>query len=103
MQDENKQSFRKLFQRYANKYTVVGLLFVVWIGLFDKYSFIDKMQLHAKISQLEKEKKFYSKKIEEDRRKKEELVGDRDKLEKFAREQYYMKKENEDLFIIVKD
>lgn len=95
MQDENKQPSRNLFQRFANKYTIVGLLFVVWIALFDKYSFIDQLQLRSKISQMEKEKKYYQKKIEEDKRKKDELLGSRDNLEKFAREQYLMKKENE--------
>lgn len=103
MQDENKQTSRNLFQRFANKYTIVGLLFVVWIALFDKYSFIDQLQLRSKISQMEKEKKYYQKKIEEDKRKKDELLGNRDNLEKFAREQYLMKKENEDIFIIVKE
>lgn len=103
MQDENKETSRNLFQRFANKYTIVGLLFVVWIALFDKYSFIDQLQLRAKISQMEKEKKYYQKKIEEDKRKKDELLGNRDNLEKFAREQHLMKKENEDIFIIVKD
>ena len=103
MQDENKETSRNLFQRFANKYTIVGLLFVVWIALFDKYSFIDQLQLRAKISQMEKEKKYYQKKIEEDKRKKDELLGNRDNLEKFAREQYLMKKENEDIFIIVKE
>ena len=103
MQDENKETSRNLFQRFANKYTIVGLLFVVWIALFDKYSFIDQLQLRAKISQMEKEKKYYQKKIEEDKRKKDELLGNRDNLEKFAREQYLMKRENEDIFIIVKD
>lgn len=92
-----------MFQRFANKYTIVGLLFVVWIALFDKYSFIDQLQLRSKISQMEKEKKYYQKKIEEDKRKKDELLGNRDNLEKFAREQYLMKKENEDIFIIVKE
>ncbi len=92
-----------MFQRFANKYTIVGLLFVVWIALFDKYSFIDQLQLRSKISQMEKEKKYYQKKIEEDKRKKDELLGSRDNLEKFAREQYLMKKENEDIFIIVKE
>ena len=93
MQNENKPSSRNLFQRFANKYTFVGLLFVIWIALFDKYSFIDRLQLRSKINQLENEQKYYREKIEEDKRKKEE----------FAREQYLMKKENEDIFIIVKE
>ena len=100
MQNENKPLSRNLFQRFANKYTFVGLLFVIWIALFDKYSFIDRLQLRSKINQLENEQKYYREKIEED---KQELLGNRDNLEKFAREQYLMKRENEDIFIIVKE
>ncbi len=59
--------------------------------------------MRSKINQLENEQKYYREKIEEDKRKKEELLGNRDNLEKFAREQYFMKKENEDIFIIVKE
>ena len=62
----------------------MGLLFVIWIALFDKYSFIDRLQLRSKINQLENEQKYYREKIEEDKRKKEELLGNRDNLEKFA-------------------
>ena len=103
MQNENKPLSRNLFQRFAHKYPFVGLLFVIWIALFDKYSFIDRLQLRSKINQLENEQKYYREKIEEDKRKKEELLGNRDNLEKFAREQYLMKRENEDIFIIVKE
>ena len=71
--------------------------------LCDIYSFIDRLQLRSKINQLENEQKYYREKIEEDKRKKEELLGNRDNLEKFAREQYLMKRENEDIFIIVKE
>ena len=59
--------------------------------------------MRSKINQLENEQKYYREKIEEDKRKKEELFGNRDNLEKFAREQYLMKRENEDIFIIVKE
>ena len=68
-----------------------------------KQTIIDRLQLRSKINQLENEQKYYREKIEEDKRKKEELLGNRDNLEKFAREQYLMKKENEDIFIIVKE
>ena len=71
--------------------------------MFDKYSFIDQLQLRSKISQMEKEKNYYRDRVEEDERTKDELLGNRDNLEKFAREQYLMKKENEDIFIIVKE
>ena len=103
MQNEKKQPIRYFFQRFANKYTFVGLLFILWVVVFDKYSIIDQMQLYSKIKRLESEKNYYKRKIEEDNRKKEELLSNRDNLEKFAREQYLMKNENEDIFIIVKE
>ena len=44
---------------------------------------------------------YYTKKIEEDKRKLNELKTDNDNLEKFAREQYRMKKKDEDLYIVL--
>ena len=79
------------------------MLCILWIGLFDKYSIIDQLQLRAKIDRLESEKRYYQKKIKMDSTRLEELRSNRENLEKFAREQYLMKKEKEDIFIIVKD
>ena len=50
---------------------------------------------------MKREKEYYRKKIEEDKRKMEELLSSRENLEKFAREQYLMKRANEDIFVIV--
>ncbi len=93
--------FREIIRKFTNKYTLVGLLFLVWISFFDKNSFVEKAQLRNKINTLSKEKAYYQQKIEEDNRKMKELLSNRDNLEKFAREQYLMKKEDEDIFIIV--
>ena len=49
---------------------------------------------------MEKDKIYYYEKIKIDSRKLEELRTDRENLEKFAREQYLMKKDNEDIFIV---
>lgn len=103
MESKEKQKGQGLFQRFANKYTLVGAIFLVWILLFDKYSVVNQMELRSKIKELEQEKRLYQERIETDRRKMEEITGDRDKLEKFAREQYLMKRDNEDIFIIVKE
>ena len=103
MQDEKKHRGRKVFRRFANKYTLVGGIFAVWLLLFDKYNFVTQMELRTKINDLEKERKYYREKIEDDRRKQEELLGDKERLEKFAREEYLMKRENEDIFIIVNE
>ena len=103
MQNERRAGNRSFFQRFANKYTVVAVLFILWILLFDRYSVIDQIRLRAQIKGLEREQRYYQKKIKVDSCRLEELRGDREQLEKFAREQYLMKKENEDIFIIVKD
>ena len=61
------------------------------------------MQLNHKITVLKKEKAYYENKIKEDNRKIQELLGNKENLEKFAREQYLMKKPNEDIFVIVNE
>ena len=101
MQEKERHIFKYIFHRFTNKYTFVGLLFLLWIAFFDKNSFVEKMHLRHKINTLTKEKEYYRNKIQEDNRKIEELLSNRDNLEKFAREQYLMKNNNEDIFIIV--
>jgi cell division protein FtsB len=56
-----------------------------------------------KLRQLEKEKEYYLNKIKEDQQRIFELTSDSDDLEKFAREKYLMKKDNEDVFIVVQE
>lgn len=53
--------------------------------------------------QMEESIKFYREKIIEDKKRLHELQTDRENLEKFAREQYYMKRDNEDIFILEDD
>ena len=91
----------KVFRKFTNKYLFVGILFLVWIAFFDKNSFVEKMQLRHKINTLTEQKEYYQKTIEDDNRKIQELLSNRDNLEKFAREQYLMKNSNEDIYIIV--
>jgi cell division protein FtsB len=59
--------------------------------------------MSSKLSELEEEKVYYQEKIEEVKKEKEELFSDNDKLEKFAREKYLMKKPNEDVYILKKE
>jgi cell division protein FtsB len=49
---------------------------------------------------MEKEIRFYQDEIKSDKQKKDELLSGKEGLEKFAREHYFMKKQNEDIFII---
>ena len=68
---------------------------------FDNNSFVYRWKLSSEISRLEDGISIHQKKIKELRRQKKELFGSQKNLQKFAREKYLMKKENEDLFLIV--
>lgn len=98
----NDTGFRHLlFILFMNKYTITSLIFFVWLTFFDRNNLVEKMQLRSKIATLKREKAYYQDKIEEDNRKIKELLSSKENLEKFAREQYLMKRPNEDIFVIV--
>ncbi|MDR2847964.1 MAG: septum formation inhibitor [Bacteroidales bacterium] len=87
---------------FRNKFIFSFLLFFVWLTIIDTNSLIERTKNIQQVHQLEKDKLYYEKKIQEDHEKLQELESNRENLEKFAREQYLMKRENEDIFIIEK-
>jgi cell division protein DivIC len=76
---------------------------VVWVGFFDQYNLVERVKNNRKLQELEAEKEHYVSDIETTKRKLQELKGDKEMLEKFAREQYLMKKKNEDIYLVVED
>lgn len=86
-----------------NKYVLTALIFIVWLLLFDQNNLTERRKLSGEYNQLLQEREYYLKKIEEDKRRINELKTDNENLEKFAREQYLMKKDNEDIFVIVEE
>jgi cell division protein FtsB len=92
-----------LMKGLRNKYLLAVLVFLVWLLIFDQNSLIDRIKYLTTLRDMENEKQYYLERIEEDSRRLNELKTDRDNLEKFAREQYFMKKENEDVFVIIEE
>lgn len=84
-----------------NRYVLTLLLFLVWMLFFDSNDIISQVKLRMELNRLEKQQVFYRTKIKEIKASKEELLNDKATLEKFAREKYWMKKDDEDLFIVV--
>lgn len=84
-----------------NIYFIAILAFVVWICFLDRYNLIAQYELSAEQRKMETQKSFYLTEIEKNQQEKEDLLSDQEKREKFAREKYYMKKDSEDLYIIV--
>ena len=92
--------FNKFLPLLQNKYSLSFILFFVWIIFFDANSLIDRVINLKQVHQLENDLMFYNVKIKDDNAKLEELLSNPANLEKFAREHYLMKKENEDIFIV---
>lgn len=86
-----------------NKFLIASIAFIVWMLFFDRNDLTSQLHYKKQRTNLEKQKDFYNREIAEIEKNLEELSSDPIKLEKFAREKYLMKKENEDLFIIVEE
>jgi cell division protein DivIC len=93
----------KLPKAFRNFYVVTLAIFFVWMLVLDSNNLIARFQLSSKFSDLENEKEHYQEKIKEVEKDRNELFGDRESIEKFAREKYLMKKESEDIYIIVEE
>lgn len=83
-----------------NKYVFTGVAFLFWISFFDENSIIDQVQGTHKVSQLEESMDFYAKEIRKSQEDLNVLATNQERLERFAREKYLMKKENEDIFVL---
>ncbi len=92
---------KNIFGLLRNKYVIASAIFLVWIFFFDEHSFIAHAQSRSRLSNLQKQQLYYKEKIESDQQKLKELKAGVVELEKYAREQYYMSKPNEDVFIVV--
>lgn len=89
-----------LLKFMRNRYIFSLSLFFIWIVIFDGNNLIERRRDLKIRNKLTKEKQYYKTQIEEDSRRLRELMSTEENLEKFAREQYLMKRENEDIFII---
>ncbi|MGN7821791.1 FtsB family cell division protein [Chitinophaga sp. 22536] len=90
----------KLPRYIKNKFFITGLAFVIWIAFLDKTNLMYQYQFQSEVNKLENQKEFFIKEIKQTKEEQQELLSSPEKLEKFAREKYFMKKDNEDLFII---
>lgn len=95
-------TFRKLPKPLKNFYVLFTLGFVVWMLFLDANNLGSQFIRSNKLDVLEKEKAFYQEKIKTVEAEREELMTNDELLEKFAREKYLMKKNHEDVFVIVK-
>jgi len=90
-------------EKLKNKYYISILIFIVWIGFLDRNDFISQCTYNQKLKQLKRDKEYFLSEIEKDKKNLQELISNSKNLEKFAREKYLMKKEDEDIFVMVEE
>jgi cell division protein FtsB len=90
---------KKWFGIISNVYVLVLTVFVIWMTFFDTNSLLIHLELRKQIRKLEKQQEFLREEIAKDKKVIEKL-SDPGELEKFAREEYYLKRKNEEIYLI---
>ncbi len=93
--------FDKLPPFLRDKYILTLIIFLLWLILLDSNNLINRYKEVRNLKKLKADREYYTIRIEEDKNKLRELKTDNKNLEKFAREQYRMKKPEEDLYIVL--
>lgn len=83
-----------------NKYFLVGSFFIVWMTFFDLKDLVTEFGKRAKLKSLQRSEQHLVNEITNTRKELEMLKTNAQTIEKYAREEYMMKKDNEDLFIV---
>ena len=95
-----KQWYNKIPDTFKNKYLIVIVLFSVWIVFLDEHNLIILNKRSNILQEKQDEKQLLTEEIKTDSNTLHSLNNDPEAIEKFARENFLMKKENEDIFII---
>lgn len=94
----------KFIQKYVlNKYFITIFLFLIWMVFFDSTSFLVINEMNGEIKKYEKQLAYYKEEYQKNDAFYKKLMNNKSEKEKFARENYFMKKPNEEIFILVVD
>ena len=85
-----------------NSYVIIIIIFVIWMIFFDSNSILIHNELNNNINDLNNQKEYYKNEIERDNIELNQIKTDSG-LEKYAREKLFMKRDNEEIFIIEYD
>jgi cell division protein FtsB len=94
------EPYRKVMK---NKYFIACFSFLIWLSFFDRNDFLTQYTYRSKLHALEKERDYYVSEIAKNKTEVSDLLTNPKNLERFAREKYRMKRDNEDVFVLVKE
>lgn len=94
--------WNKLPAFLKNKYLIATLFFAIWMIFFDRNSLMQRKKYNQTLKEQEKIKDFYLGEIKKDSLTLHALSSDTESLIRFAREEFLMKKAEEDVYVIMK-
>lgn len=92
---------RYIPKQLRNRYALSALGLLAWLALFDRNDLWTTYKNHRELGRMHEQKEWYSSEIDRSREQLNELSSNKRLLEKFARERYLMKRDNEDIFVLV--
>jgi cell division protein FtsB len=95
--------FKGIYLVISNKYVLSVLVLAAWLLFFDRNDVFSQYDRHQDVKKLEAEANYFTNEIAQNKKVENELKSDPKLLEKFAREHYLMKKDNEDIYLLVED
>lgn len=100
-----KNKLKVFYQKYSflkvvfNPFIFIGVFFVMWLTFFDTYSYFEHKEVDKELDKLKTNEAYFTSEINKDKKKIQRLKNPLE-LERYAREKYYMKRTNEDIYII---
>jgi cell division protein FtsB len=94
------EPYRKVLK---NKYFITAFSFLLWLSFFDRNDFITQHAYRTKLHELQKERDYYIREIALNKTEVSDQLTNPKNLEKYAREKHRMKKDNEDVYVMVQE
>lgn len=93
----------RLIALIKNKYVVATLVFAVWLLFFDRHDLSSQFDYYSSLKELQAEQAFYEEEIKRIEQTLENLESNPAEIERIAREKYQMKRDGEDIYVILRD
>ncbi len=93
-------TFKEVIRKLNNRYVYATLLFLLTIFFIDQFNVFEQIRLWKSVKDKKRQIEYYEKIIPESKRYLEALQTDTATMEKVAREQYLMKRDNEIIYLI---
>lgn len=93
-------TFKEFLRKLNNRYVYTTLLFLVVIFFIDQFNVFEQIKLHKSLKDQNQQIEYYEKEVSKSKQYLQDLQNDTATMEKVAREQYLMKRDNEVIYLI---